>query len=77
MYTGENPPHMWWELFEQKITWAFNTYTLQNSTQYANEEKVRILMRKIKSDLLSQTKESLQVTLVTNPQFTYTNAIQL
>ena len=76
-YNGENPPHMWFAQFEQDLTWAFSTYDMNEGRQvHSNEEKLAILLKKIKGDTLIATKSSIEVQLVTMPTLvTYETAL--
>ena len=61
-YSGEKPPHMWWDEFMKELNWAFDTYDIkENRIVHSNEMKLRILLKKIDADFLSATKTSLNI----------------
>ena len=56
-YSGEKPPHMWWDEFERQLTDAFNTYDRHEGRMVHSEyQKLRILNRKVAADFLQATK---------------------
>lgn len=63
-YSGEKPPHMWWDEFEKELDWAYNTYDTKEQRQvHSNEMKLRTLMSKIKCDKLAAVKASMTIEL--------------
>ena len=76
-YSGEKPPHMWWDEFERQLTDAFNTYDrLEKRTVHSDAMKLRILNRKILADFLQATKASINLELARVPvTMTYEKAL--
>ena len=76
-YSGEKPPHMWWDEFERQLTDAFNTYDrLERRAVHSDAMKLRILNRKILADFLQTTKASINLELARVPiTMTYENAL--
>ena len=64
-YSGEKPPHMWWDEFEKEPEWAFTTYDLKEGCIVHSYEMIlRVLFeKKIKVDFLGATKASLNIEL--------------
>ena len=71
-YAGEEKPHMWWEEFEKQLTSAFASYDKKEGRQvYSNEMKLRVLIKKINADFLSNAKAGIGIEL-TRPTVTMT-----
>ena len=46
-YSGEKPPHMWWDEFEKELEWAFTTFDLKEGCiVHSNEMKLRVVLEK-------------------------------
>ena len=46
-YSGEKPPHMWWDEFKKQLTSAFMSYVKKESRiVHSNDMKLRILLDK-------------------------------
>jgi hypothetical protein len=55
-YTGEKPPHMWWDKFKADLEWAYNkiqTKATLGRVVYTEEDKLRKLPDRIKADFLA------------------------
>jgi hypothetical protein len=55
-YTGEKPPHMWWDKFKADLKWAYNkiqTKATVGRIVYTEEDKLRKLPDRIKADFLA------------------------
>jgi hypothetical protein len=55
-YTGEKPPHMWWDKFKADLEWAYNkiqTKATVGRIVYTEEDKLRKLPDRIKADFLA------------------------
>ena len=76
-YSGEKQPHMWWEEFEKQIIKAFTIYERNEGRNvFSDTHKLRILMRKIDADFLSQIKTSINLELTRDPvTITYDQAL--
>ena len=58
LYTGENPPHMWWSKFEHHITYAFNAYDKNEVWKVLSYSMcLRILLGEINYEFLSVIKK--------------------
>ena len=67
-YSGEKKPHMWWDEFERKFTDAFNTYGChERRNVHLENQKLRILNRKINADFLRATKASIKYIYFQDP----------
>ena len=67
-YSGEKKPHMWWDEFERKFTDAFNTYGCRERRNvHLENQKLRILNRKINADFLWATKASIKFNISKTP----------
>lgn len=67
-YSGEKPPHMWWDEFERQLTFAFTSYDKKEGRAvHSNEMKLRLLVNKVKADFLSATKAALSIELAKQP----------
>ena len=75
-YSGEKPPHMWWDKFERQLTDAFNAHDRHEGRMVHSEyQKLRILNRKVTADFLQATKASININLARIPiTITYKNA---
>ena len=76
-YTGEKKPHMWWVLFEQRLSAAFQAYVkFENRIVHSDSHKLRILMSKVKCDWMSDVKGSIKTKLQETPlTYTYAQAL--
>ena len=55
---------MWWHEFERQLSAAFIACNnKENKVIYSNEMRLRILIKKVSSDLLSNTKDSIGIEL--------------
>jgi hypothetical protein len=55
-YTGEKPPHMWWDKFKADLEWAYNkvqSKATPGRIVYTEEDKLRKLPDRIKADFLA------------------------
>ena len=76
-YTGEKRPHMWWDEFERQLTQVFVTYNRkENRVVHSESMKLRILLKKVKADFLSNTKATISVELNKSPM-TMTYAVAM
>ena len=67
-YSGEKKPHMWWDEFERRLNYAFNTCDKKERRQvYSNDMKLRILTQKIGADFLQAMKASISIELTKIP----------
>lgn len=78
-YSGEKQPHMFWERFEQRLTYAFTTYAkVEGPDVYTQNMKLRTLLHKIKADFLVPTKAGLNIELTKRPMtMTYDRALAI
>ena len=76
-YTGEKPPHMWWEEFEKQLTGAFVAYNKSEQREvHSDGMKLRILLGKIKADFLGNTRAGINIELSKTPMtMTYNTAL--
>ena len=76
-YSGEKPPHMWWDEFERQLTDVFNAYNRHEGSMVHSEyQKLRIINRKVTADFLQATKASINIDLARIPiTITYENAL--
>ena len=76
-YTGEKPPHMWWEEFEKLLTKSFTIYERYEGRHvYSDLHKIRILIRKVDADFLKSIKITINLELTRNPvTITYDQAL--
>ena len=76
-YSGEKQPHMWWEEFEKQLTKSFTIYERHEGRNvYSDLHKLRILIRKIDADFLTQIKSSINLELTRDPvTITYDQAL--
>ena len=59
---------MWWVEFEIQLTDAFNTYDLhEKCSVHSENQKLRMLNRKINADFLQVTKSSINIELARTP----------
>ena len=77
-YIDEKPKHMWWTKFQTELDWAFATYTKRYSTNgrqyHPNEEKLRILLDKVRANYLSNVKAMIKVQTGVNVNYLYSHA---
>ena len=78
VYTGEKPPHMYWDLFEKRFAMACATIDrVENWQVYSDRQKFQGLLKKVKADFLMATKSSVSVEANKTPMaMTYLEAIQ-
>ena len=78
-YVGEKNPHMWWDEFERHFTDAFNICDLHKRRNVHSEnQKLRILNIKVNTDLLQDTKASINLDLAKTPiTINYYDALNL
>ena len=67
-YSGEKKPHIWWDKFEKKLTYAFTIMDKkERRTVYSDEMKLRMLAQKINVDFLQSIKSAINVELTKLP----------
>lgn len=69
-YTGEKPPHMWWDKFKADLEWAYNkvqTKAAQGRIVYTEEDKLRKLPDRIKADFLAPQMANINAQLCMTP----------
>ena len=77
-YSGEKYPHMYWEKFEQRLTYAFTTCEKVEGSVYTQNMKIRKLLQKIKADFLAPSKAGLNIELTKVPMtMTYDRALAI
>ena len=76
-YTGEKPPHMWWDEFEKQLNFAFTAYAKSEGRDiYSESMKLRILTKKVNADFLSHTNASILTHMTAIPMMmTYVQAL--
>ena len=68
LYSGEKNPHMWRDEFERQLTDAFNTYDRhEKCSVHSDNQKLRMLNRKVNADFLQATKSSINIELARTP----------
>ena len=77
LYTGEKPPHMWWEEFEKLLTKSFTIYERYEGRHvYSNLHKIHILICKVDADFLKSIKTTINLELTRDPvTITYDQAL--
>ena len=76
-YNGEKRPHMWWSEFERRLTLAFSTIDKhENREVYSNDQKLRLLNKKINADFLQHTRTVINTEMSRVPMtMTYVHAL--
>ena len=76
-YSGEKPPHMWWDEFEKQLNFAFTAYAKSEGQDiYSESMKLRILTKKVNADFLSHTNASILTHMTAIPMnMTYIQAL--
>ena len=76
-YTGEKKPHIWWTLFEQRLSAAFQAYVkFENRVVQSDSHKLRILTSKVKCDWMGDVKWYIKTKLQEKPlAYTYQQAL--
>lgn len=76
-YSGEKPPHMYWDKFKRELLWAYATIDkVERRVVYSNEQKLRQLTQKLKADFLAPQLSSIVIELAKVPMiYTFDNAI--
>ena len=61
-YSGEKPPHMWWDRFEVRITNMFTIIDKDAGRKvHTDEIKIRLLNLKAKANFLVATKMNIEI----------------
>ena len=76
-YSGKKKPHMWWDEFKRQLTDTFNTSDWRDKCSFhSDNQKLRMLNRKINADFLKATKSYINVELdITPVNLSYENAL--
>ena len=76
-YSGERKPHMWWEEFERQLTRSFAICDRTEQREvYSENQKLRLLCKKVNADFLNPTRTSIQIELTKTPMtMTYVLAL--
>ena len=78
VYTGERPPQMYWNKFEQQLNTAFATYVkVEGRIVHSDIMKLTHLMIKVICDSLNAVTASLTVAIQGNPKYTYAMALKV
>ena len=76
--SGEKYPHMYWERFEQRLTYAFTTCEKVEGSVYTQNMKIRKILQKIKADFLAPSKAGLNIKPTKVPMtMTYDRALAI
>jgi len=78
-YSGEKVPHMWWNKFERDFSWAFSVIDKQERrTVYSEEQKLRLVLPRIKASFLESQLSAMKVLLNQIPiGITYFDAMRM
>ena len=76
-YSGDKKPHMWCNEFERQLTDALNTYDRhEKRSVHSDNQKLRMLNRKINADFLQANKSSINLELARTPaKLSYDNTL--
>ena len=67
-YSGEKPPHMWWDRFEVRITNVFSVIDKDLGRQaHTDEMKLRLLNSKVKYEFLVTTETKIEIQMNMEP----------
>ena len=76
-YTGEKPPHVWWDEFEVRLTNAFAIVDKDAGRQlHTDEMKLCLLNKKVRADFLGTMKTHIEIQMSMVPMnMMYTGAL--
>ena len=79
LYSGEKKPHIWCNEFEGQLMDAYNTYDRhEKRSVHSDNQKLRMLNRKINADFLQATKIFINLELSRTPvNLSYDDALDV